>query len=347
MVIIKKKSVLFIFIVVFLIFFSVYLTESKEKNELNIYSGRNSKLIEPLITSFENNTKIKINLVTGKSDAFIERLKLEGSNTPADILLTTDVARLTRAKDSNLLKSIKSEILKKNIPNKYKSIDNDWFGFSIRARPIIYSTQRVKKKDLSTYENLVDKKWKKRICMRSSSNVYNQSFVASMILNAGKKNTEKWIQGLVKNFAKKPYGNDRDQIRAISAGECDVTIANTYYLAKMLKSNKKTDVYAAQNVSIFWPNQNSSGTHINISGAGIIKDSKNEINAIKFLEFLSTKEAQSIYTKEINEYSIRKDVPPSETVSKFGKFVSSNLQLNKISSELKQAIYITTKNGWR
>ena len=342
----KKHIFLWLFVLISFTFTS-YLLGDKTRNELNIYSGRKLSLIEPLIKKFENKTNIKINLVTGKSDAFIERLKLEGINSPADILLTSDVARLLRAKENNLFQSINSSMLIKNIPKKYRSKNNDWFGFSVRARPIVYSKTRVDKKELSTYEDLSNIKWNNRICMRSSNNVYNQSLIASMIINIGIKRTEEWIEGLVKNFSRKPFGGDRDQIRAIASGECDISIINTYYLANMLNSKNKSDKKAAEKVSIFWPNQETNGTHVNISGAGIVKGSKNLYNAIKFLEFLSTKESQEIYTQKIHEYSIRKDVLPSTTVSNFGSFNTDNLELEKLSSKMKQPIYLASKKKWR
>ena len=343
----QKKYILFTYLLFFLIILTFYILQSKTENKLNIYSGRKSELIHPLIKNFENKYNIKVNITTGKADEFIQRLKLEGTNTQADILLTTDIARLTRAKNNNLFKTVESKILKKNIPPKYVSKDNDWFGFSIRARPIIYSKERVKVNELSSYEKLKDKKWNKRICMRSSNNVYNQSLIASMIINIGEEKTNEWIKGLVKNFSRKPYGGDRDQIRAIASGECDITIANTYYLANMLNGKNKYDKIAAEKVSVFWPNRNNFGTHINISGAGIIKGSKNFKNAVNFLEFLSSKEAQKIYTKEINEYSIRADVKPSKIVSRFGNFTADDLKLNKIAENIETAIYLATKNKWR
>ena len=344
----KYKYIFYLSIVLIIVLFTSILTESKIKDELNIYSGRKLELINPLINKFEKENKIKINIVTGASDAFIERLKLEGTNSPADILLTTDVTRLIRAKKNNLFTSINSDILLKNVPKKYRSKDNDWFGFSVRARPIIYSNERVDNRNLSTYKDLSDKKWQGRLCMRSSSNVYNQTLIASMIINEGEKQTEAWIEKLVKNFSRKPFGGDRDQIRAIASGECDITIANTYYLANMINSKNENDKRAAQKVSIFWPNQFSNGTHVNISGAGIIKSAKNKNNAIKFLEFLSSKEAQEIYTKLNQEYSIRNDVLPSNTVAKFGNFIPDNLYLNKLSDKIiKKSVILSTKKKWR
>ena len=343
----KKKYILLCSILsIFFLICTYFILESKTKNELNIYSGRKLGLIEPLIKKFEEKNSIKVNLITGKSDEFIERLKLEGKNTKADILLTTDIARLTRAKNNNLFKIINSQILKKNIPSKYTSKDNDWFGFSIRARPLIFSKDRVKINELRSYEDLANKKWRNRICMRSSSNVYNQSLIASMILNLGEKKTEKWIKNLVSNFAKKPYGGDRDQIRSVVYGQCDITVANTYYLAHMFSSKNKKDREIAKKVSVFWPNQKTFGTHINLSGAGIIKSSKNLKNAIIFLEFLSSKNAQEIYTKKMNEYSIRKDVENSKIIAGFGNFIPDDKKLEKIGEKVKNAIYLSSKHGW-
>ena len=183
--------------------------------------------------------------------------------------------------------------------------------------------------------------------MRSSSNVYNQSLIAYMILNLGEKETEDWIKNLVNNFARKPFGGDRDQIKAIASGQCDITVANTYYLANMLNSKNEKDRKTAEKVSVFWPNQETFGTHINLSGAGIIKNSKNYKNAILFLEFLSSKNAQEIYTKNIHEYSIRNDVKPSETVSKFGEFIADDSKLQKIGEKINTALYLAAKHNWR
>ncbi len=343
----KKNICLSFVLIIFIISFAHFILESKTENELNIYSGRKSYLIEPLIKEFEKNKKIKVNLITGKSDEFIEKLKLERNNPKADILLTTDIARLSRGKENNLFTKVNSEIVKKNIPFKYTSKDNYWFGLSVRARPIIYSKKRVNINELKNYEQLANKKWKKRICMRSSTNVYNQSLIAYMILNLGEKEAENWIENLVKNFARKPYGGDRDQIKAISSGQCDITVANTYYLANMLNSKNEKDRKAAEKVSVFWPNQETFGVHINLSGLGIIKNSKNYKNAVLFLEFLSSKNAQEIYSKKINEYSIRTDVQTSETISKFGKFISDDSRLEKIGKKIKTAIYLASKHNWK
>ena len=218
---------------------------------------------------------------------------------------------------------------------------------SVRARPIIYSKERVNTNELKNYEQLAEKKWKNRICMRSSNNEYNQSLISYMILNLGEKQAEEWIKNLVKNFSRKPYGGDRDQIKAIASGQCDITVANTYYLANILNSKNGKDRKAAKKVSIFWPNQETFGTHINLSGAGILKNSKNYKNAIIFLEFLSSKKAQKIYSKNIHEYPITNEVEPSETISGFGEFIADDSKLQKIGEKIKFAIYLAAKHNWR
>ena len=343
-----KKKVFILLFVFFLATFSFYFLEAKTENELNIYSGRKSFLIEPLIDEFKKNNKnIKVNIVTGKSDEFIERLKLEGKNTKADILLTTDVARLTRAKNNNLFKKISSKILKNNIPSKYRSKDDDWFGLSVRARPIIYSKDRIKINELKSYEDLAGEKWRGRVCMRSSNNVYNQSLIAFMIINLGEKKTKKWLDNLVKNFARKPYGGDRDQIKAIASGQCDITVANTYYLANMLTSKNLKDQEAAKKVSIFWPNQDDFGVHINLSGAGVIKYAKNRKEAIELLEYLVTDKAQEWYSNINYEYSINPKIKSTGVLKKWGEFVSDDIDLSLLGKYNSEAVLLMDRVGWK
>ncbi|MCW8825797.1 MAG: extracellular solute-binding protein, partial [Gammaproteobacteria bacterium] len=234
--------------------------------ELNLYSARKEALIKPLLDQFTQETGIKVNLVTGKADALLQRLKSEGRNSPADLLLTTDAGRLSRAKEAGLLQPITSEILSKEIPQHYRDPEGYWFGLSVRARPIIYSVERTDPAHLSSYEALSDPEWKQRICIRSSGNIYNQSLIASMIEADGMERTEQWANGLVTNFAKPPQGGDRDQIKAVASGRCDVAIANSYYYGMMVNSKKESERQAALKTAIFWPNQNGRGTHVNISG---------------------------------------------------------------------------------
>ena len=286
-------------LVIFLIF-----QQPVNAAEVNIYSARKEALIKPLLENFSKKTGIEVNLITGKADTFIKRLEIEGKNTPADILLTVDAARLVRAKEKGLLQKVNSAVLNEVIPNSLRDIDNLWFGLSLRSRVIIYAPERVEMKDLSDYIDLSNTKWRNRICVRSSSNIYNQSLVSSMIAHYGIDKTEAWAKGLVENFARNPKGGDRDQIKAVAAGVCDIALVNNYYLAGMLDSGQEDEISAAMKVKLFWPGQEGYGTHVNISGAGVIKYAKNQKEAIELLEYLVTDKAQEWYSNVNYEYSI-------------------------------------------
>ncbi|HAS50999.1 MAG TPA: Fe(3+) ABC transporter substrate-binding protein, partial [Gammaproteobacteria bacterium] len=237
-------------------------------DEVNIYSARKEDLIKPLLDDFSQQTGIKVNLVTGKEEALLQRLQSEGINTPADVLLTSDAGRLAAAQKVGILQAVKSAALDENIPATYRDPDGYWYGLSMRARPIIYAKARVKPEQLATYEALADPQWQGKLCLRSSDSVYNQSLVAGMIAHHGEAKTEAWAKGLVANLARPPKGGDRDQIKAVAAGECEVTLANTYYLGGMVNSSDATDKQAAAQVAVFWPDAKTTGVHVNVSGAG-------------------------------------------------------------------------------
>ncbi|MGB5597298.1 MAG: extracellular solute-binding protein, partial [Thiothrix litoralis] len=265
--------------------------------EVNVYSARKEQLIKPLFDKFTAQTGIAVNLVTGKDDALLERLRLEGDNTPADLLMTADAGRLYRAVEMGLTQPVESEVLTKAIPANLRDANNQWFGLTSRARPIFYVKGKVKPEELSTYEDLTDPKWKSRICIRSSDNIYNQSMLGSMMAVNGTEKAQAWADGLVKNFARPPEGGDRDQIKAAAAGQCDIAISNTYYYGQMLAGENAEDKAAAEKVAIFWPNQADRGTHINISGATVTKTAKNKDNAVKLMEFLVNDESQQWYAE--------------------------------------------------
>ncbi|MDJ0950827.1 MAG: Fe(3+) ABC transporter substrate-binding protein [Alphaproteobacteria bacterium] len=313
--------------------------------EVNIYSYRQEVLIRPLLDRFEETTGIKVNVVFAKK-GMIQRLKAEGVNSPADVVLTVDAARLIRVKEEGLLQPVRSAKLEADIPAQYRDPEGHWFGLSVRARPIMYNTAKVKPADLSTYQDLADPKWKGRICIRSSSNVYNQSLLAAMIAHMGKDKAEAWAKGLVANFARKPQGGDRDQIRAAAAGECDIAIANTYYLAGMIKGKKDSDKAAAAKMKIFWPNQGGTGAHVNVSGAGVTMSSKNKDNAIKLLEFLAGDEAQRLYADKVNEYPVRAGIPVTKVVAGFGEFKADTLRLATLAKHNAEAVRIADRAGW-
>lgn len=315
--------------------------------EVNLYSARKENLIKPLLDSFTKETGISVNLVTGKADALLKRLETEGRNTPADLLITTDAGRLYRAKVAGVLQPVSSEVLNAAIPENLRDPEGQWFGLSQRARPIFYVKGKVDPSELSTYENLSDARWKGRICIRSSSNIYNQSLVASMIANIGEQQTESWAKGFVANLARPPKGGDRDQIKAAAAGQCDIAIANTYYVGAMINAKDEAQKAAAQKVAVFWPNQGDRGTHVNVSGIGMTAAAKNTENAKKLMEYLVGEEAQQWYAEVNHEYPVRDGVEWSETLRSWGQFKPDTLNLSKLGELNGDAVRLMDRAGWK
>lgn len=315
--------------------------------EVNVYSARGEDLIKPALDTFTEQTGIKVNLITESADALIRRIELEGANSPADVLLTVDAGRLFRAKEAGILASLKSPILTQRIPSAYRDPDNQWFGLSLRSRVIMFDKSRVSAEEISSYEDLADPKWKGEICIRSSGNIYNQSLLASLIEHHGEEATEVWAEALVSNMARRPQGGDRDQIRAAVAGQCKLAVANTYYLAGMLNSDVDTDVEVAQKIGVLWPNQDNRGAHMNVSGAGLIKGSKNVEEARQLIEFLSDDYAQGWYSEVNNEYSVRADIPVSTTLQGFGPFKADQLNLEVLGKNNEAAVRLADRAGWQ
>jgi iron(III) transport system substrate-binding protein len=315
--------------------------------EVNLYSARQEALIKPLLDQFTAKTGIEVNLVSGEADALLQRLRSEGRNYPADLFLTTDAGRLWRAKEAGLLQPINSLLLQQAIPAQYRDPEGDWFGVSLRARVIVYAKDRVAPDQLSTYEALADPKWRARICVRSSSHVYNQSLVAALIARWGVEKTEHWARGLVANLARPPEGGDRDQIKAVAAGQCDLAFVNTYYLGNMLHSEDAAERKAAAQVRLFWPDQEGAGVHINISGAGVTKAAKNRDNAVHLLEFFVTDEAQRWYAETNFEYPVKPGVAVSETLREWGSFTPDKLNLNLLGKYNAEALRLMDRAGWK
>ena len=336
----KQKALLALLSVVFAV--PAYAAE-----EVNLYSARKEALIKPLLDRFTEQTGVSVNLITAKADALLKRLELEGVNSPADIQITTDAGRLHRAKTAGLTQAVESETLMQAIPAAYRDGDNHWFGLSLRARPIVYVKDKVKPEQLSTYEALTDAQWKGRICIRSSSNIYNQSLVSSLIATNGVEATETWAEGLVKNFARPPKGGDRDQIKAAASGQCDIAVVNTYYLAGMLNSKDEAQQAAAEKVAVFWPNQADRGAHVNVSGAAIMAASKNKENAVKLLEFLSSDESQQWYAETNGEYPIRDGIAISEQLKSWGEFKKDTLNLDQLGALNPEAVRLMDRAGWK
>lgn len=316
-------------------------------NEVNVYSAREEQLIKPLLDAFSKDTGIKVNLITSEDDPLLERLKREGANSPADVLITADAGRLGRAVENNLLQPIQSEKLQQAIPANLRDPQNRWFGLTSRARVIFYDKNKVKPEELSTYEDLADPKWKGRICIRSSSNIYNQSLLASMIETEGAEKTEAWAKGLVANLARPPSGGDRDQIKAVAAGQCDLAVANTYYYAQMLSGKDAAQKAAADKVTLFWPNQDNRGTHINVSGAGVTTSAKNKENAQKLLEYMVLDDAQRWYSTTNGEFPVKVGVEPADTLKQWGTFKSDAVYLSVLGKNNAEAVKIMDKVGWK
>ncbi len=315
--------------------------------EVNIYSARKEDLIKPLLDDFSKQTGITVNLVTGKEEALLQRLQSEGANTPADLLLTSDAGRLSAAQQAGVLQAVKSDTLTAHIPASYRDPEGYWYGLSLRARPIIYAKDRVRPADLSTYEDLAAPKWKGRICLRSSGSVYNQSLVAGMISHHGEAMTETWAKGLVANFARPPTGGDRDQIKVVAAGECDVTLANTYYLGGMVNSSDEAEKQAAAKVAVFWPDAKTTGVHVNVSGAGVTAHARNRDNAVKLLEFLAGDSAQRWYAETNNEYPVNPAIPPSAVLKSWGEFKADTLNVAKLGELNAAAVQLMDRAGWK
>ncbi|WP_432404311.1 Fe(3+) ABC transporter substrate-binding protein [Wukongibacter sp. M2B1] len=321
--------------------------KSDGKGVVNLYTDRHYDTDEELYKLFTEETGIEVNVVKGKSDELIERLAREGQDTEADLLIAADAGRLHRAKEKELLQGIESEEVLNNVPENLRDINNEWVGLTVRGRVIVYSKDRVDPSELSTYEDLTSDKWKGKILVRSSSNIYNQSLLASFIAIDGEEKAKEWAKGLLANMAREPKGNDRAQATAVVAGEGDIAIMNTYYVGKMLNSSNPEEVKVAENVGVFFPNQDETGTHINVSGVGLTKHAKNKENAIKFIEFLSGEKAQKQFAEANYEYPVNDLVEPSELLKSWGKFKTQNINLSKLGELNTKAVEIFNEIGWK
>ena len=314
-------------------------------DEINVYSARKEAYIKPLLDQFGETHNVRVNLITAKADALIQRLLKEGKNTPADVFITVDAGRLHRAKEAGLLQAIKDPAVLSQVPSHYQDADAHWLGLSVRARTLAFRHKNVKKEELSSYEALTDSLWKNRICIRSSNNIYNQSLVASMLAQHGEEITQTWANGLVANFARKPQGGDRDQIKALAAGQCDLAMINTYYLGKMLTADASQQAAAAE-ASLFWLNQNDRGVHVNVSGVGITAHSKHPELASKLVSFLLTDAAQAWYGEINLEYPIRDDIKVNDILHQWGPFKADQLNLTRLGELNAEAVRIMDRAGW-
>jgi iron(III) transport system substrate-binding protein len=314
---------------------------------VNLYSARHYDTDNQLYESFTSKTGVKVNLVEADADQLIERIKSESTNSPADVFITVDAGRLWRAKEEGILQPISSQVLQAAVPENLRDPDNQWFGLSKRARVIVYNKDKVNPSELSTYEALVDPKWKGRILVRSSNNVYNLSLVGALLEEHGEQKTEEWVRGFVANFARPPEGNDTAQIKAVAAGVGDIALVNTYYVVRLMKSDDPADKAVAEKVGVFFPNQRDRGTHVNISGGGVLKTAPNKEAAVKFLEHMVSREAQEIFAKSNNEYPVVKGTAVDSAVEGLGQFKEDELNADVFGRNNAEALRIMDRAGWK
>ncbi|HSP12142.1 MAG TPA: Fe(3+) ABC transporter substrate-binding protein [Salegentibacter sp.] len=322
-------------------------TDETDSNEVNVYTHRHYESDQQLFKQFEEETGIKVNVINASADELIQKMSMEGEQSPADVLITVDAGRLERAKSRDLLQSIESEVLENTIASHLRDEDNQWFSLTKRARVIAYAKDRVSPEELSTYEDLASDKWNGKLLIRSSGNIYNQSLMASLIVNNGEEEAKKWAEAVVKNMARSPKGNDRDQVKAVVAGEGDLAIVNTYYIGKMLNSDDPEEVKAGEKVGLFFPNQEGRGTHINVSGAGVAKYAPHKENAIKFIEFLVSEESQKIFAHSNYEYPVNEAVEPAALLQEWGEFKEDTLNLSELGQNNKKAVMLFDEAGWK
>jgi len=332
------RNLLYGFILIALV---ITNTTFANASEVTVYSARQEHLIKPLFDKFTSETGIEVRYITGKAGALFQRIAAEGKNTKADVLMTVDAGNLWNAAEKGIFQEVSSQKLNDNVPANLRDADGRWYGLSVRARPIVYSTERVKPSELSTYAALTDEKWKDRICLRTSKKIYNQSLVAMLIKQNGKEKTGEIIKGWVDNLAVAPLSSDTKVIEAISAGSCDVGIVNTYYLGRILKKDPDFPV------SVFWPNQDEDGVHVNISGAGVTKYAKNKDNAVKLLEWLTSEKAQTDIADNNLEYTVLKETPYSSVITKWGDFKGNDINVAWLGELQTEAIILMNKYDYK
>ncbi|HRE17702.1 MAG TPA: Fe(3+) ABC transporter substrate-binding protein [Rhodocyclaceae bacterium] len=317
-----------------------------QEKVLNLYSARHHQTDEALYSNFTKQTGIRINRIEGKEDELLERLRNEGANSPADVFITVDAARLAQADALGLFAPANSKVLESRIPAHLRT--KDWFSFSIRARVIIYNKDSIKAEDVQTYADLADPRLKGRLCSRSGMHPYNLSLMSSIIAHEGEAKAEEWARGVVANFARNPKGGDTDQIKSVSAGECGLALSNTYYLARMMRSEKSEDRKIMERVGIVLPNQKTTGTHINVSGGGMLKNAPNKEAAVKFLEYLASDEAQRYFADGNNEWPVVEGVKVANpALDALGKFKQDALPIGTLARNVGTAQNIFDRAGYR
>ncbi|MDX1633780.1 MAG: Fe(3+) ABC transporter substrate-binding protein [Marinobacter sp.] len=322
-------------------------TATASANEVNLYSARHYDSDQTIYDAFTKETGIKVNLIEGDSNALIERIEREGAASPADVLITVDAGNLWRADQAGIFQPVKSEALDKRLPDNLQHPEGHWFGFSQRLRVIYYDRSDFDPSQISTYEDLAKPEFKGEICIRSSSNIYNQSLLASMIEHHDVEGAEAWAQGVVDNMARAPQGGDTDQILAVAAGECNLAVGNHYYYARLLNSDKVEDREAARKVGIIFPNQSGRGVHANISGGGVIATAPNRDNAVRFLEFLTSDTAQEVFAGSNHEFPAVDGVLRNPVLDTWGNLKIDDINVSVYGENNPEAVRIFDRVGWR
>jgi len=338
----------YIYLVVVIILSSCMPNTNKSK-EINIYSQRHYDSDKMQYKKFEEKTGIKVNVTKAGADELIQRMKNEGDNSQADLFITVDVGKLWQASDMGLFQKFEDQTVFDNIDPQFLDKNGYWVPVTYRSRVVVYSNERVNKEDLTTYEDLANEKWRGRLLVRSSSNAYNQALMSSLVANLGPDAVTSWSEAVVKNFARDPKGSDRDQVKAIAAGQGDIAIVNSYYIGLLLSSEKEEEINAGNAVSVFFPNQGEDerGAHINVSGIALTKNAKNKENAIELIKYLTSVEGQETYVNNSYEYSVNPNVKPDEIVQAWGEFKKDPVDLNMLGIMRDEAIRIFDKTGWK
>ena len=325
------------------------MPNTNKSKEINIYSQRHYDSDKMQYKKFEEKTGIKVNVTKAGADELIQRLKNEGDNSQADLFITVDVGKLWQASDMGLFQKFNDQKVFNNIDPQFLDKNGYWVPVTYRSRVVVYSNERVKKEDLSTYEDLANEKWRGRLLVRSSSNAYNQALMSSLVANLGPEAVTSWSEAVVKNFARDPKGSDRDQVKAIAAGQGDIAIVNSYYIGLLLASEKEEEINAGKAVSVFFPNQGDGerGSHINVSGIALAKNAPNKENAIELIKYLTSVEGQETYVNNSYEYSVNPNVKPDEIVQAWGEFKKDPVDLNMLGVKRDEAIRIFDKTGWK
>ncbi len=342
-----RKSLLFAAISVGMFsLFGCTLGVGTNGESITVYSERHYDTDQILFDNFEDETGIRIDVVDGDADFLINRMQNEGEGTPADVLIIADAGRLHRAQEAGVLRPSESQVLNENIPARYREAEGHWYGLTMRARVLVFDPERVDRSELSTYEALTDEEWEGRIVTRTSANIYNQSLMASFIEIVGEEEALALAEGLAANFARKPSGNDRDQAKYVAAGGADVAIMNTYYMGRMLHSSDPYEREVGESLEVFFPNQETTGTHVNVSGAGVAKHSDNPEDALRFIEFLSGEESQASFANANFEYPLNRNVDKHELLESWGDFKPQEIRLDVLGKHSVRAAELLDEAGW-